>query len=75
MYIMDKRKWNRAKYDPLFHTEKFFGLARSNYFPVHEKDVSGWKPPEKQTIARNVWCVRNFVKAINDTEANNKSYE
>ena len=28
---MDKRKWNGAKCAVLFHSEEFFGLARSDY--------------------------------------------
>ena len=38
---MDKRKWNGAKCAVLFHSEEFFGLARSDYKAVHGKDVNG----------------------------------
>ncbi len=34
-------------------SEEFFGLVRSNPNTAHRKDVSGWKPPDKQTKARN----------------------
>jgi hypothetical protein len=59
----------------LFHSEEFFGLARSDYKAVHGKDVSGWKAPDKGTIARNVRHIRGFVKEINDDEAHNNSDE
>ena len=63
--------------DVLFHSEKFFGLARSDYNTVHGKDVNGWKAPDEQTIARHVRRIRGFVKEINDNdndnEASNKS--
>ena len=70
---MDKRKWNGAKCAVLFHSEEFFGLARSDYKAVHRKVVSGWKAPDKGTIARNVRRIRGFVKEINDDEACNNS--
>jgi len=31
----------------LFHSEEFFGLARSDYQTVHGKEVSGWKAPSR----------------------------
>ena len=73
MCTMDKWKWNGAKCAVLFHSEEFFGLARSDYKVVHGKNVSGWKAPNKQTIARNVWRIRGFVKEINDNESCNNS--
>ncbi len=72
---MDKRKWNGAKCAVLFHSEEFFGLARSDYNVVHEKDVSRWTAPDEQTISRNSQHIRGFVKEINDNEAHIKSDE
>jgi hypothetical protein len=72
---MNKRKWNGAKCAVLFHSEEFFGLARSDYNAVHGKDVNGWNAPDEQTIARNVRRIRGFVKEINDDETSNKSDE
>ncbi len=70
---MDKRKWNGAKCAVLFHSEEFFGLARSDCKAVHGKDVSGWKAPDERTIERNAWCIRGFVKEINDDDTRNNS--
>ena len=72
---MDKRKWNGAKCAVLFHSEEFFGLARSDYKAVHGKDVSGWKAPDKETISRNAQRIRGLVKEINDNETRNNSDE
>ena len=73
MCTMDKRKWNGTKCAVLFHSEEFFGLARSDYNAVHGKDVNGWKAPDKGTIARNAQRIRGFVKEINDSETRNNS--
>jgi hypothetical protein len=75
MCTIDKRKWNGAKCAVLFHSEEFFGHARSDYNAVHGKDVSGWKTSDEQIIARNVQCIRGFVKEKNDDEARNNSDE
>jgi hypothetical protein len=66
MCTMDKRKWNGARCALLFHSEEFFGLARSDYQTVHGKEVSAWKPPSKQTTERNERRIKNFQNAIND---------
>ncbi len=57
----------------MFHSEEFFGLARSDYKAVHGKDVSGWKAPDEGAIARNVQRIRSFVKEINNNETCNNS--
>ncbi len=75
MCTMDKRRWNGAKCAVLFHGEEFFGLARSDIKAVHGKDVSGYRAPDKGTIARNVLCIRCFVMEINDNETRNNSDE
>jgi len=56
----NKRKWNGARCALLFHSEEFFGLARSDYKTVHGKEVSAWKPPSKQTIEINERRIKNF---------------
>ncbi len=66
---MDKRKWNGARCALLFHSEEFFGLARSDYNTVHGKEVSAWQPPNKQTIERNERRIKNFQNVIKDEEA------
>ena len=60
MCTMDKRKWNGGRCVLLFHSEEFFGLARSDYKTVYGKEVSAWKPPSKQTIERNEGALRIF---------------
>ena len=70
---MDKRKWNGAKCAVLFHSEEFFGLARSDYKAMHGKDVSGQNIPDEGTIARIAWRIRFFLKEINDNETRNNS--
>jgi hypothetical protein len=52
----------------LFHSEEFFGLARSDYKTVHGKEVSAWKPPSKQTIERHERRIKNFQNVIQDEE-------
>ena len=69
MCTTDKRKWNGARCALLFHSEEFFGLARSDYNTVHGKEVSAWKPPNKQTIERNERRIKNFQNVIKDEEA------
>ena len=66
MCTTDKRKWNGARCALLFHSEEFFGLARSDYNTVHGKEVSAWKPPNKQTIERNERHIKNFQNVIKD---------
>jgi hypothetical protein len=45
MCLLNKRNWNGAKCAFRFHSEKFFGLARSDYLDVLGK---GWKNGEKK---------------------------
>jgi hypothetical protein len=45
MCLLNKRHWNGAKCAFLFHSEKFFGLARSDYLDVLGK---GWENGEKK---------------------------
>jgi hypothetical protein len=45
MCLLNKRNWNGAKCAFLFHSEKFFGLARSDYLDVLGK---GWENGEKK---------------------------
>jgi hypothetical protein len=68
MCTTDKRKWNGARCALLFHSEEFFGLARSDYKTVHGKEVSAWKPPSKQTIERHERRIKNFQNVIKDEE-------
>ena len=68
MCTMDKRKWNGGRCVLLFHSEEFFGLARSDYKTVHGKEVSAWKPPSKQTIERHERRIKNFQNVIKDEE-------
>jgi hypothetical protein len=69
MCTTDKRKWNGARCALLFHSEEFFGLARSDYQTVHGKEVSGWKAPSQQTIDRNERRIKKFQNAINAKES------
>jgi hypothetical protein len=45
MCLLNKRHWNDAKCAFLFHSKKFFGLARSDYLDVLGK---GWENGEKK---------------------------
>jgi hypothetical protein len=74
---MDKRKWNGARCALLFHSEEFFGLARSDYQTVHGKEVSAWKPPSQPTIERNEneRRIKHFQNAINAKESLGDSNE
>jgi hypothetical protein len=71
----NQRKWNGARCDLLFHSDEFFGQARSDYQTVHGKEVIAWKPPSQQTIKRNERRITNFQNAINDKEALGESNE
>jgi len=75
MCTTDKRKWNGARCALLFHSEEFFGLARSDYQTVHGKEVSAWKPPSQQTIERNNRRIKSFQNAINAEESLGESNE
>jgi hypothetical protein len=75
MCTTDKRKWNGARCALLFHSEEFFGLARSDYQTVHRKEVSAWKPPSQQTIERNEMRIKIFQNAINAEESLGESNE
>ena len=69
MCTTDKRKWNGVRCALLFHSEEFFGLARSDYQTVHGKEVSAWKPPSQQTIESNEKRIKIFQNAINAKES------
>jgi hypothetical protein len=75
MCTTDKRKWNGARCALLFHSEEFFGLARSDYETVHGKEVSAWKPASQQTIERNSRRIKSFQNAINAKESLGESNE
>jgi hypothetical protein len=68
-----QKKWNGARCALLFHSEEFFGLARSDSQTVHGKEVS--EPPSQQTIERNERRMKLFQNAINAKESLGESNE
>ena len=66
--LLNKCHWNGARCAFLYHSEHFFGLARSNYIDVLgkgwgngkrktkeeiKKELENWKPPGVPAIERN----------------------
>ena len=47
-----------------YHSENFYGLARSDYRTVHGKNVEGWTAPDDKAFERNDWRVKRFVAEI-----------
>jgi hypothetical protein len=47
---MDKRKWNGAKCAALFHSEEFFGLARSDTMLYMERMSVDGKHQRKELL-------------------------
>jgi hypothetical protein len=60
MCLLNKRHWNGAKCAFLFHSEKFFGLANSDYLYVLGK---GWENREKKKKDDTRWELDSWKPA------------
>jgi len=73
--VMDNRSWNAAKCVFKFHDEHFFGLARCDSEPIHDKRKSTWKAPSSDIISRNARQVRTYLTLImEEQETLDESY-
>ena len=56
-----KRKWNGAKCIFTYHTEEFFGLARSDYLEVQGHNrIKNWKQANDAVTASNARYIPNI---------------
>lgn len=84
MCLLNKRNWNGAKCAFLFHSEKFFGLSRSDYLDVLGKgwengkkkknddirrEMESWKPATEAAMERHA----RFIARLNAQDVREES--
>ena len=69
MCTEEQRKWNGAKCAMIFHSDSFFGLARSDYSELHGKNSANMTPPSASAISRNARRVKTMVAAIDEEDS------
>ena len=48
----------------IFHSDSFFGRARSDYSELHGKNSVNWTPPSASAVSRNARRAKTMVAAI-----------
>ena len=69
MCLLNKRHWNGAKCAFLFHSKKFFGLARSNYLDVLGKGWENGKKKKNDDIRREMESWKPATEAAMERQA------
>ena len=69
MCTEEQRKWNGSKCEMTFHSDSFFGLARSDYSELHGKNSVNWTPPSASAVSLNARRVKTMVAAIDQEDS------
>jgi hypothetical protein len=86
--LLNKHHWNGGRCAFLYHNDKYFGLARSDYIHVIgkgwengqrktkdkiKKELAQWKPANEAAIERNACSWPSFVLMFENTATTSKS--
>ncbi len=64
---MPGKRWNGAGREFMYHSEKFFGLSRSDYKDAQGKnDIKNWKPASAKVLKKNARYIARIKASVAD---------